>query len=71
MSKYVCEVCGKGPERDGVALYRTGAKGPGEDPHWRCSADMPDAERINPDKIIDVTVVELVSLIESDSHTKH
>lgn len=43
MSKYVCEHCGEGPEKEGVALYRTGD--PGGAPHWRCSKDLPNAYR--------------------------
>jgi hypothetical protein len=34
----ICEVCKKGP-KDHVALYRTGPKGIGNNPHWRCSED--------------------------------
>lgn len=35
----VCEVCGQGPEI-GIAIYRTGGKGPGVNPHWRCDAHI-------------------------------
>lgn len=69
--RYVCEVCGQGPERDGVALYRTGKSGPGEDPHWRCSADMEASQLIDPSKIIGMQAVSIVALIESDGKTKH
>ncbi len=60
----VCEVCKKGPQDD-VAVYRTGKRGPGEDPHWRCSADMPKDANIDPE------VLQVVGVIESDSATKH
>ena len=33
---FSCEVCKKSPHQDGIALFRTGEKGPGVDPHWRC-----------------------------------
>lgn len=30
-----CEVCGQGPQ-SGVTIFRTGGKGEGVNPHWRC-----------------------------------
>lgn len=60
----VCEICKKGPEDD-VAVYRTGEKGPGKDPHWRCSVDMPKETEVSAD------VLTTVAAIESQSQTKH
>lgn len=62
--KSVCEVCKKGPQHD-VALYRTGKKGPGEDPHWRCSLDLPK------DHTVQTEVLEVVAVIEAADETKH
>lgn len=54
-----CEICGKGP-MEGVSIHRTGKKGPGQDPHWRCESDMPKA------KVVDQEVAELVAIIENN-----
>jgi hypothetical protein len=44
-----CEVCGCGPQQD-VSIYRTGGKGPGINPHWRClqhkEQPMPEVETL-------------------------
>lgn len=56
MSDFVCEVCKKGPEEEGIAIIRTSKKGPGEDPHWRC--------RDHVDTPVDKAVDEVVKLIE-------
>lgn len=56
-----CEICGKGPE-DGTTIHRTGKKGPGEDPHWRCEADLPW------NRLPDQVVSEVVAVIEQDQN---
>ena len=63
--KAVCEICGQGPGTNGTALYRTGKKGPGENPHWRCSVHKTD------EVVVDPLVAEVTGLIESDGSTKH
>lgn len=65
MYKCVCEVCGHGPETNGTAVYRTGEKGPGKNPHWRCSVHMPSSAPADP------VVQEVVALIENSNSTKH
>lgn len=62
--KPVCETCKQGPEH-GVGIYRTGEKGPGKNPHWRCSAHLPSNHEVDPE------VAEVTAIIESDSATKH
>jgi hypothetical protein len=60
----VCEICKKGPAND-VALYRTGEKGPGKDPHWRCSEDLPKNFQV------DKEVLTVVAVIESCDKAHH
>lgn len=61
-----CEICGQGP-MNGVTVYRTGEKGSGKDPHWRCQFHMTAEQR--PDD----EVASLVAIIERDneSPTEH
>jgi hypothetical protein len=59
----LCEICNQGIEH-GVSLTRTGGKGPGINPHWRCFAHLP-ADKIDP------AVQEVVAAIESGSQPKH
>jgi len=61
-----CEVCGGSPFNDDnpVTLYRTGEKGPGKDPHWRCEADGGKDKQ-------DPEVLEVTQIIESHGKTKH
>ena len=40
MSDFCCEVCKKTPNEDRIALFRTGQKGPGQDPRWRCAEHL-------------------------------
>lgn len=56
MADIKCAVCGKGPI-EGVTLYRTGNKGPGENPFWKCP------EHIEQYKV-DPAVKELTETIE-------
>lgn len=58
----VCEICKQGPS-DGVSVFRTGKKGPGENPHWRCQADA-KADQIPEEDLI------LAAVIESGNATK-
>lgn len=60
----VCEICKKGP-KENVAIYRTGEKGPGKDPHWRCSEDLPETYNV------DQEVLTVVATIESVDKVKH
>lgn len=50
-----CEVCGGSPA-EGISLYRTGGKGSGINPHWRCEQHLSAPA--------DPTVVEIVQLLE-------
>ena len=68
----VCEVCGKGPrpKDGGVSIFRTGPKGPGQNPHSRCQEHLTKGtvktiEALSEASGVDVTVIELVNLIES------
>jgi hypothetical protein len=60
-----CEICGKGPQ-DGTTIWRTGDKGPGQEPHWRCDADLPPEKRISTEAAIVVAVIEV-----QNTETKH
>jgi hypothetical protein len=57
-----CEICGQGPMH-GTSVYRTGEKGPGKDPHWRCQFHMTHQERAT----VPADVMELTAVIESDN----
>ena len=59
-----CEVCHKEPQKDGIGLYRTGKKGPGENPHWRCQ------QHANVENL-DEKVLKLVYTIEGEQNAKH
>lgn len=56
-----CEVCHKEPQKDGIGIYRTGEKGPGKNPHWRCKQHLDD-------NVIDPNVDEIVTVIEESNH---
>ncbi len=62
--KYVCETCQQGPEQ-GVGIYRTGEKGVGKNPHWRCSLHLPEVNNVSPE------VIEVTTVIESSQAVKH
>lgn len=51
-----CEVCGKSAS-NGHTLYRSGKKGAGVNPHWRCSEHM-NMQEVSPD------VREVVEAVE-------
>lgn len=63
--KIECEVCYKTPNVDGVALYRTGGKGPDINPHWRCT------EHLDLIMEVDSEVLVVTTIIESNNTTKH
>jgi len=46
-AEFSCEVCGKTPHVDNAALFRTGEKGAGKDPHWRCRDHL--ATQVDPE----------------------
>ena len=54
-----CEICGQGPA-DGISVYRTGEKGEGVDPHWRCKPHLP------PHNEVDEGVIELTEHLEEE-----
>jgi hypothetical protein len=60
-----CEVCGQGL-MSGTSVYRTGEKGPGNNPHWRCQFHMTHQER----EAVPGDVMELTAFIESDNATR-
>lgn len=58
VSQHICEVCGMGP-RQGIAIYRTGGKGAGVNPHWRCSVhNTQDSHKVSDDVAVITAVIE-------------
>jgi len=62
----VCEKCGRNPQ-EGVTLHRTGLKGPGKDPHWRCQSHM-DIHDIDPIVLDVVSIIEKAQTPPSEIH---
>lgn len=60
-----CEVCGEEPNGERV-LYRTGKKGPGENPHWRCEEHLKTEDL----KALDPDLQALLSVLTQPDSTK-
>jgi hypothetical protein len=58
-----CEICHRTPMQ-GIAIYRTGKKGPGEDPHWQCTECSPLMK-------VDTGVAVLAAVIEKGDRLEH
>lgn len=56
MSEIECEICGRSP-KNGETVFRSGEKGAGKNPGWRCRAHLTTA--------VDPEVNELVSILEN------
>ena len=52
-----CEVCGTSPLSGGYPIFRTGGKGAGINPHWRCQQHS--------EIVLDQETVEIVNIIDS------
>lgn len=63
MNDIKCEVCGHGPQT-GHTIFRTGGKGPGVNPHWRCEQHCVAA-------VVDPDVQQAVAIIEAAKGVRH
>jgi len=63
VSQHCCEICQQGP-RQGIAIYRTGGKGQGVNPRWRCSLHNNQESQVADD------VATVVAIIESVDQTQ-
>lgn len=63
--KMECEICHRSPNTHGITIYRTGEKGPGKNPHWRCVDDLKSIQQVDPG------ILQIAATIESDNETKH